>query len=37
MDIALVVLILKNVQSLRKFHRRKKEKYGLILTIFTRF
>ena len=28
MDIALVVPILKNVQSFRKFHRRKREKFG---------
>ncbi len=28
MDITLVVPILKNVQSFRKFHRRKREKFG---------
>ena len=28
MDIALVVPILKNVQSFGKFHRRKREKFG---------
>ena len=28
MDIALVMPILKNVQCFRKFHRRKREKFG---------
>ena len=38
-DIALVVPILKNVQSLKKFYRGKREKFGfnLISAIFTRF
>ena len=27
-DVALVVPILKNVQSFKKFYRRKKEKFG---------
>ena len=37
MDIALVVPILKNVQSFTKFDRRKGKNLGLILAIFTRF
>ena len=28
MDIVLVVPILKNVQTFRKFHRRKRDKFG---------
>ncbi len=34
MDIALVVPILKNVQSFRKFHRRKREKFGFNILEF---